>query len=118
MSKKRRKEITQKKGKKKERKVKPKDKMEQTVQREVFEEVGVRVRHIRYFGSQPWPFPHSLMVGFTAVWDSGEISVDAKEIEEANWYAPDELPEMPPSISISRRLIDDFVLRHGSGSRL
>ena len=98
--------------------VEPGETLEQTVQREVFEEVGVRVRDIRYFGSQPWPFPHSLMVGFTAVWDSGEISVDAKEIEEAGWYAPDELPEMPPSISISRRLIDDFVLRHGHGSRL
>jgi NTP pyrophosphohydrolases containing a Zn-finger, probably nucleic-acid-binding len=92
--------------------VEPGETLEQAVQREVFEEVSVRVRDIRYFGSQPWPFPHSLMVGFTAVWDSGEISVDAKEIEEASWFAPGEFPEMPPSISISRRLIDDFVLRH------
>ncbi len=96
--------------------VEPGETLEQAVQREVFEEVSVKVRDIRYFGSQPWPFPHSLMVGFTAVWDSGEISVDPREIGEAGWFAPEEFPEIPPSISISRRLIDDFVRRHRLGS--
>ncbi len=92
--------------------VEPGETLEQTVIREVREEVGIRVRDIRYFGSQPWPFPHSLMVGFTASWESGEIAVDGNEIEDAGWYAPGEFPEMPPSISISRKLIDDFVLHH------
>jgi len=92
--------------------VEPGETLEQAVEREVFEEVSVRVKEIRYFGSQPWPFPHSLMAGFTAVWKSGEISADAKEIEDAGWFAPDEFPEIPPSVSISRRLIDDFTRRN------
>ena len=98
--------------------VEPGETLEQAVQREVFEEVSVRVGDIRYFGSQPWPFPHSLMIGFTASWESGEISVDPKEIEEAAWFSPEEFPGMPPSISISRRLIDDFILRHGAKARV
>lgn len=93
--------------------VEPGETLEQAVEREVFEEVSVRVKEIRYFGSQPWPFPHSLMVGFSAVWESGEISADGKEIEEAGWFAPEEFPEIPPPLSISRRLIDDFSRRHG-----
>jgi NAD+ diphosphatase len=92
--------------------VEPGETLEQAVQREVYEEVSVRVRDIRYFGSQPWPFPHSLMVGFTAAWDSGEIEIDPVEIGEAGWFAPEEFPEIPPSISISRKLIEDFLLRH------
>jgi NAD+ diphosphatase len=92
--------------------VEPGESLEEAVQREIFEEVSLRVKDIRYFGSQPWPFPHSLMMGFTAVWDSGEISIDPREIGEADWFAPKEFPEIPPSISISRKLIDDFILRH------
>ncbi|MFA0888064.1 MAG: NAD(+) diphosphatase [Synergistales bacterium] len=92
--------------------VEPGESLEEAVQREIFEEVSLRVKDIRYFGSQPWPFPHSLMMGFTAVWDSGEISIDPREIGEADWFAPEEFPEIPPSISISRKLIDDFILRH------
>jgi len=87
--------------------------LEETVEREVLEEVSIKVRNIRYFGSQPWPFPHSLMVGFTAEWESGEIKADGVEIEDAGWYEPGSFPEMPPGISISRRLIDDFIFRKG-----
>jgi NAD+ diphosphatase len=77
------------------------------------EEVSIRVKDISYFGSQPWPFPHSLMVGFRALWAGGDIAVDGNEIEEAAWFSPGSFPDIPPSISISRRLIDDFLARNG-----
>jgi NAD+ diphosphatase len=84
--------------------------LEQCVQREVREEVGVEVKNIRYFGSQPWPFPNSLMIGFTADYAGGEIQVDAKEILSAGWFPADALPpRIPDKISIARKLIDAFV---------
>lgn len=86
--------------------VEPGETLEDTVHREIAEEVGVRLERPRYFGSQPWPFPHSLMVGFTAEWASGEIEVDGEEIVEAGWFARDHLPDLPPPISIARRLIE------------
>ncbi len=89
--------------------VEPGESLEEAVTREVFEEVGLRVRNPRYWGSQPWPFPHSLMVGFTAEWESGEIVCDPTEIVDAQWYQRDELPPIPPSISIARKLIDAWL---------
>jgi NAD+ diphosphatase len=89
--------------------------LEQTLAREVFEEVGVRVKSVRYFGSQPWPFPNSLMVGFTAEWESGDIKVDAIEIADAKWFSAGELPLIPPSVSIARRLIDAWVADVAAG---
>ena len=86
--------------------VEPGETLEDTVARETREEVGVEVRNIRYFGSQPWPFPHSLMIAFTAEYAGGDVRPDGVEIEEARWFDADELPKLPPSISISRRLID------------
>ncbi|AKU97333.1 NADH pyrophosphatase [Labilithrix luteola] len=83
--------------------------LEQTLAREVFEEVGVQVGNIRYFGSQPWPFPHSLMIGFTCEWTGGDIRVDGNEIAEANWFRADALPTIPPRLSIARNLIDAWV---------
>jgi NAD+ diphosphatase len=83
--------------------------LEQTVAREVREEVGVEVENVRYFGSQSWPFPHSLMVGFTAEWKAGEIQADGVEIVDAKWFRADALPLIPPPISISRRLIDAWT---------
>ncbi len=92
--------------------VEPGESLEDTVHREIREEVGVEVRDLRYFGSQPWPFPHSLMVGFIAQWASGEIRVDGDEIEDAAWFTPERLPpRMPTSFSIARRLVDDFLAR-------
>ena len=79
--------------------------LERAVHREVFEEVGIQVKNLRYFSSQPWPFPHSLMVGFLADFDSGEIKVDGKEILEAYWFNPEELPNIPPKLSIAGQLI-------------
>ena len=89
--------------------------LETAVVREIREEVGIEVRNVAYFGSQPWPFPHSLMVGFTAEHASGEIAIDGEEIVDAGWYSPDpeQLPELPNRISISRRLIDSFLNAHG-----
>jgi len=96
--------------------VEPGETLEECVLREVSEEVGIRVNNIRYFGSQPWPFPHSLMLGFTADYESGEIVIDNVEITEAGWFGPDNLPRIPGRISIARRLIDWFVQRHGNRS--
>lgn len=86
--------------------VEPGETLEDTIRRETKEEVGVEIKNMRYFGSQPWPFPHSLMVAFTAQYAGGDIRPDGVEIAEARWFEPDELPKLPPSISISRRLID------------
>ena len=91
--------------------VEPGESLEQTVAREIMEEVGIEVEDVRYFGSQSWPFPCSLMLGFTARWKKGELHPDGVELDDAGWFAPNELPEIPQSISISRRLIDDFVAR-------
>lgn len=92
--------------------VSPGETLEQTVEREVMEEVGIKIKNIRYFGSQPWPFPDSLMVAFTADHEAGEINIDNIEIVEAGWYEADHLPGLPSSsISIARLLIDDFVLQ-------
>ncbi|HET7633233.1 MAG TPA: NAD(+) diphosphatase [Burkholderiales bacterium] len=86
--------------------VEPGETLENTVIRETREEVGVEIDHLRYFGSQPWPFPHSLMVAFVAEYAGGEIRPDGLEIEAAQWFDADHLPQLPPRISISRRLID------------
>ena len=80
--------------------------LEETVARETYEEVGVTVTNIRYFGSQSWPFPNSLMIAFTAEHAGGEIQPDGVEIEEARWFDPGALPNIPDRISISRWLID------------
>ncbi len=93
--------------------VDPGESLEEAVAREVREESGVEVRRIRYFGSQPWPFPHSLMVGFTAEHAGGEIRVDGDEIVDAAWFRADALPRIPPSFSIARRLIDDWARSAG-----
>jgi NAD+ diphosphatase len=89
--------------------VEPGETLEEAVAREVAEEVGIVVGDIRYVASQPWPFPHSLMLGFTAEWQAGELRVDGSEIVEAEWFAPAALPAVPPRMSIARRLIDDWA---------
>lgn len=89
--------------------------LEDTLVREVREEVGIEVKDIRYFGSQPWPFPNSLMIAFTAEWASGEIVVDPEELSDAKWFAADELPMIPPPVSIARRLIDAWVAEVAEG---
>ncbi len=80
--------------------------LEEAVQREIMEEVGIRVKNIQYLGSQPWPFPNSMMLGFTAEYESGEIHVDGLEITDANWYCKDTLPGLPSEVSIARKIIN------------
>jgi NAD+ diphosphatase len=93
--------------------VEPGETLEEAVRREVGEEVGVQLGDVRYFASQPWPFPHSLMVGFTADWASGDIEIDPEEIVDAAWFRADAMPLIPPGLSIARWLIDDWLGRQG-----
>lgn len=89
--------------------VEPGETLEGCVSREIREEVGIEVANIRYFGSQNWPFPHSLMIGFTADYLDGEIVIDNKEIVDAGWFTAADMPKIPGSYSIARQLIDHFL---------
>lgn len=91
--------------------VEPGETIEDCLAREVREEVGVEVRDLRYFGSQSWAFPHSLMIAFTAEYAGGDVRCEDAEIAEARWFAADALPVLPPSVSIARRLIDETARR-------
>jgi NAD+ diphosphatase len=98
----------------------PGESLEQCLAREVAEEVNVSVGNIRYFASQPWPFPHSLMIAFTCDWTGGEIRPDPVEIEDAAWFDVFQLPKLPSKISIARALIDavtgEMRQAHGGGA--
>jgi NAD+ diphosphatase len=89
--------------------------LEECAHREVREETGIEITDLSYFASQPWPFPHSLMVAFTARHQAGEIVPDPSEIVDAAWYPADSLPEIPHRMTVARRLIDWFVQTHGAG---
>jgi NAD+ diphosphatase len=92
--------------------VEPGESAEEAVEREVMEEAGIAVANVRYFGSQPWPFPNSLMLGFTADYASGEIRLEDDEIEDARWFNANEMPNFfPGRMSISQWLIHDFLER-------
>ena len=96
--------------------VEPGESIEETVHREVFEEVGIRVKNLRYFNSQSWPFPNSLMLGFHAEYESGEINIQEEELSDAQWFDYDQLPNPPAMISISGWLIQDFIDRARQGA--
>jgi NAD+ diphosphatase len=91
--------------------VDPGESIEEAIHRELREEVGIEVKSLRYFGSQPWPFPHSLMIGFTAEWAGGELQPDPDEIVDAGWFRAGDMPPIPPGLSIARKLIDDWLAR-------
>jgi len=91
--------------------VEPGESLEDCIHREILEEVGLQVDSIRYFDSQPWPFPNSLMLGFFAGYAGGEITPAPDEIADAQWFAKDDLPTIPPRASIARALIDDWLSR-------
>lgn len=93
--------------------VEPGETVEAAVAREIYEEVGVEVADIRYVASQPWPFPHSLMLGFTCRYLRGEICINRDELEDAAWFPADRLPRLPSPISIARLLIDGFLADRG-----
>lgn len=83
--------------------------LEEAVVREVHEEVGIKIKNIRYFASQPWPYPCGLMVGFTAVYVSGELHLQRSELDDAGWFDRDHLPPVPDKMSIARQLIDSWL---------
>ena len=83
--------------------------LEDCVRREVMEETGLTISHIRYFGSQPWPYPSGLMVGFTAQYESGTLHLQNDELSSGGWYTRDSLPVLPDACSIARQLIDDWT---------
>lgn len=91
--------------------VEPGESLEECIHREIYEEVGVQVGDIRYFRSQPWPFPNSLMLGFFATYAGGDITPAPDEIADAQWFAKDDLPNIPPRASIARALIDEWLSR-------
>lgn len=93
--------------------VEPGESLEEAVRREIREESGIEVDRITYFGSQPWPFPHSLMIGFMAQYAGGEMIVDGIEIADARWFSSTAMPKVPPKLSIARKLIDAYATRHG-----
>ena len=92
--------------------VEPGENLEQCVEREVYEESRIRVKNVRYFASQPWAFPHSLMLGFQAEWESGEIVPETSEVSDVRWFAPAEIKNYYRGVSISAKLIEDFIRRH------
>jgi NAD+ diphosphatase len=92
--------------------VEPGETLEQAVRREIREEVSIEVGDIRYFGSQPWPFPNSLMIAFTCRHAAGEIVLDETEMADAGWFDGHNLPPIPPRVSIARQLIDWFLHKH------
>jgi NAD+ diphosphatase len=91
--------------------VEPGETIEDCIRREVREEVGIEVDGIRYFASQSWAFPHSLMIAYTATYAGGELRADEQEIVDVRWFAPDALPPLPSPVSIARRLIDATAAR-------
>ena len=92
--------------------VEPGETLEECVRREIMEETRIEVKNLRYFASQPWPFPHSLMIAFTAEYTAGEIVVDGTELKDAGWYTANALPRIPDRMTVARRLIDWFCAEH------
>lgn len=89
--------------------VEPGENLTECLEREVLEETGIKVKNISYFGSQPWGLSGSLMIGFTAEYESGEIKIDEEEIAEAYWFPFHKLPHLPPEASLSRQIIDRLI---------
>lgn len=83
--------------------------LEECVHREVMEEVGLRIKNLKYFGSQPWPYPSGVMIGFTAEYESGSIKLQDEELNAGAFYTKDNLPEIPRKLSLARKLIDDWL---------
>ncbi len=83
--------------------------LEEAVYREVMEETGLHITNLRYFGSQPWPYPCGLMVGFTADYDSGKIHLQRSELSKGSWFDKDHLPHIPEKLSIARQLLDHWL---------
>jgi NAD+ diphosphatase len=89
----------------------PGETLEQCVIREVLEETGIEVDEVTYYGSQPWPFPHQIMIGFFARRCGGELRIDTTELEDARFFRRGELPMLPPPITVARKLIDAWFAK-------
>jgi NAD+ diphosphatase len=85
------------------------DTLEECVIREVHEEVQLEITNLKYFGSQPWPYPCGIMIGFTADYVSGSIHLQDEELSRGAWFARDQMPEIPDKMSIARQLIDNWL---------
>ena len=83
--------------------------LEEAVKREVMEETGLSIKNLRYFGSQPWPYPCGIMVGFQADYAGGELHLQREELSNAAWFHRDNLPNLPEKLSIARRMIDNWL---------
>jgi NAD+ diphosphatase len=83
--------------------------LEECVIREVYEETSLKIKNLKYFGSQSWPYPSNIMIGFVADYDGGEIVVQESELKSASWYTIDNLPRIPEKLSIARKLIDYWI---------
>ena len=83
--------------------------LEECVHREVMEETGIRIKNLKYFGSQPWPYPSGVMIGFTADYESGEIKLQEEELSAGDFFNKENLPEIPHKLSLARKLIDDWL---------
>lgn len=92
--------------------VEPGESLEECVHREVMEETGLRIKNLRYFGSQTWPYPSGIMIAFTADYDSGEIRLQKTELSAGDFFTKDQLPEIPKKLSIARKLIDDWLMNN------
>lgn len=87
----------------------PGETLEECVHREVKEETGLHIKNLKYFGSQPWPYPSGVMIGFTADYESGDIKLQEEELNAGAFYTKDNLPEIPRKLSLARKLIDDWL---------
>ena len=92
--------------------VEPCESLEECIRREIKEEVGIEIKNIEYFKSQPWPFPDSLMIAFTSEYAGGELLIDKNELIDAGWFSPEEFPMIPGKLSIARALIDYYIQRN------
>lgn len=87
----------------------PGETLEECVHREVLEETGLHIKNLKYFGSQPWPYPSGIMIGFTADYESGNIKLQQEELSAGAFYTKDNLPEIPKKLSLARKLIDAWL---------